>query len=93
MIAQTLSISSETAKKELGFWVSHGVIKESELQRSVGCAEDSDEQIIQTEIVFYASKTLDRKTNGTSSANAAADEMQSQNNLQERDESSYSEPK
>ena len=31
LIAQNLSISAETAKKELNFWVSHGVVKESVL--------------------------------------------------------------
>ena len=51
--------------------MSHGVIKESELQRSVGCGEDDEEQVIQTEIVFYASRSLDNKN----SANTA-DEMQ-----------------
>ena len=87
MIAQTLSISNETAKKELGFWVSHGVIKESELQRSVGCGEDDEEQVIQTEIVFYASRSLDNKNNANTT-----DEMQQQN-FQDRGESSHSEPK
>ena len=59
MIAQTLSISLETAKKELGFWVSHGVIKESQLQRAIGEGEH-EQAVVTTEIVFYASKTLDR---------------------------------
>ena len=49
-------ISIETAKKELGFWVSHGVIKESELQRVVG----ENQADILTETVFFASKTLER---------------------------------
>lgn len=31
LIAQTLKIPLETAKKELNFWVSHGVVRESEL--------------------------------------------------------------
>lgn len=31
LIAQNLSISADTAKKELNFWVSHGVVKESVL--------------------------------------------------------------
>lgn len=49
-------ISIETAKKELGFWVSHGVIKESELQRVIG----ENQADILTETVFFASKTLER---------------------------------
>lgn len=59
LIAQTLSISIETAKKELSFWVSHGVIKESELLRAAISGDEDDQ--IQTEIVYFASKTLDRK--------------------------------
>ena len=31
LIAQTLQIPLELAKKELSFWVSHGVVKESQL--------------------------------------------------------------
>ena len=59
LIASTLQIPLETAKKELNFWVSHGVIRESELQKVY---DDGymEEQIIIKEIVYYASKTLDR---------------------------------
>ena len=33
IIADTLQISEEDVKKELNFWVGHGVLKESQLQR------------------------------------------------------------
>ena len=48
-------LSEEDAKKELSFWVSHGVLKESQLQRIQSFGKD-----IQTETVYMASKTLDR---------------------------------
>ena len=34
VVANTLQISEEDAKKELSFWVSHGVVKESQLMRT-----------------------------------------------------------
>ena len=55
LVANTLQISEEDAKKELGFWVSHGVLKESQLQRIQSIGRE-----IQTETVYLASKTLDR---------------------------------
>ena len=68
-MAHQLHISVELAKKELAFWVSHGVIKESQLlhrRRAAGMGDDDGaegedrDDGVSTEIVYYAAKTLDR---------------------------------
>ena len=77
-----LQISEEEAKKELGYWVSHGVLKESELQRSQSMGRE-----IQVETVYFASKTLDR--NNDREFSGVDDSRLNYIRNQEREDSSF----